>query len=209
MCFSVTASFATGIALSAVGASTLSKVNKKSEIFLAMIPLLFGVQQIIEGFVWLSLLRNSTLLNQISTCGYTLFSHVLWPIFVPFAITLVETDPFRKKILHALQIIGITVGGYLLYAAIKDPIVSSILNHSIMYENIFLYKFLITGFYVTVVCGSFFVSSEKLLNAFGGVLLISFFTAYYFYTLTFVSVWCFFAAVLSLIIYLYFKNRKQ
>lgn len=208
MCFSTTASFATGVALSAVGVSTLSKTKSKIEIPLALIPLLFGIQQIIEGFVWLSLLRGSTVLNQISTYGYTFFSHILWPIFVPFAIALVEVDPLRKRILHAFQIMGIIVGGYLLYGAIKDPIISSILNNSIMYENVFLYKFLITGFYITVICGSFFVSSEKLLNVFGIVLLISFLTAYYFYTLTFVSVWCFFAAVLSLIIYLFFKNRK-
>lgn len=207
MCFSVTASFATGVALSAVGVSTLSKTEKKPEVFLAMIPLLFGIQQVIEGLVWLSLLRNTATLNQISTCGYALFSHVLWPIFVPFAVTLIEKNPTRKKILYAFQVAGVAVGIYLLYAIIQNPIVSSILNHSIKYETVFLYKFLITGFYITVVCGSFLVSSERLLNLFGGILLVSFLTAYYFYTLTFVSVWCFFAAVLSLIIYLFFKNK--
>lgn len=207
MCFSTTASFAAGIALSTIGVATIQQTKKKRELPLALIPLLFGIQQIIEGFVWLSFSFGMPVLNQFATCGYTTFSHILWPIFVPFAVALIETDLVRKRILHAFQVMGVGVGGYLLYAATQNPIVSTIINQSIVYDSVFLYTFMITGFYITVVCGSFFVSSEKLLNAFGALLLVSFLCAYYFYTLAFVSVWCFFAAVLSILVYLFFKNR--
>ena len=55
MCFSATASFAAGTALSAVGGLTLRKSQGKVELPLALVPLLFGVQQFSEGFLWLSL----------------------------------------------------------------------------------------------------------------------------------------------------------
>lgn len=207
MCFSVTASFSAGVALTGIGTATLAKTKTKYEIPLALIPVLFGIQQIIEGFVWLSFSLGAPTLNQLSTCGYTFFSHTLWPIFVPFAVALIETDPIRKRVLHAFQVMGVAVGGYLFYASIQHPITSEIINQTVVYNSLFMYQILVTGFYVTIVCGSFFVASEKLLNAFGFVLLASFLAAYYFYSFAFVSVWCFFAAVLSLIVYLFFKNR--
>jgi len=94
MCFSATASFVTGVSLSALGVATLKKAQRKVGVPFAMIPLLFGVQQIIEGMLWLSFRFDAPLLNVITTYAFTLFSHVLWPIFVPFAIGLVETVAF-------------------------------------------------------------------------------------------------------------------
>ena len=208
MCFSATASFATGIALTGVGVATLEQTKTKREIPLALFPLLFGVQQLIEGFVWLSLTRGSYALNTISTCSYTFFSHIFWPMFVPFAVALVEANPGRKRILRGFQVAGMAIGLYTLYAFFQSPVTSSIINHSIVYEVDLFHKVLITGFYVTIVCGSFFVASDRLLNVFGALLLVGFLTAYYFYTLAFVSVWCFFAAILSIVVYLYLKNRS-
>jgi len=44
MCFSATASFVAGSALSAVGVATVKKAKRKTEIPFALIPLLFGVR---------------------------------------------------------------------------------------------------------------------------------------------------------------------
>ena len=49
MCFSAPASFVAGIALSTVGAATIRMTSRRAEIAFAMIPLLFGVQQLTEG----------------------------------------------------------------------------------------------------------------------------------------------------------------
>ena len=65
MCFSAAASLAAGGTLSVVGGLTLAKVKNKSELPFASIPLLFGIQQAIEGAVWLSF--GSPVLNTIAT----------------------------------------------------------------------------------------------------------------------------------------------
>ena len=57
MCFSATASFTAGTALSAVGGLTLRKSRGKAELPLALVPLIFGIQQLSEGVLWVSL-RN-------------------------------------------------------------------------------------------------------------------------------------------------------
>ena len=51
MCFSATASFIAGTTLSVVGVATLRKTEARTELPFAMIPLLFGIQQLIEGVI--------------------------------------------------------------------------------------------------------------------------------------------------------------
>lgn len=63
MCFSATASFTAGTALSAVGGLTLRKSRGKAELPLALVPLMFGIQQLSEGVLWVSL-RNDLVLLQ-------------------------------------------------------------------------------------------------------------------------------------------------
>lgn len=49
MCFSATASFTAGTALVGVGSVTLRKSHGRRELRLALIPALFGIQQLSEG----------------------------------------------------------------------------------------------------------------------------------------------------------------
>ena len=207
MCFSATASFVAGTALSAVGVATIKKAKRKAELPFATIPLLFGIQQIIEGIVWISF--GNSALNVISTYAYSMFSHVLWPIFVPIAILLLEKDPVRKKILRVFTGIGLAVGIFLLYFIFQDGIISQVVNQSVSYNSPHLYLPLVLTLYVFATCISFLISSDKMINIIGIVMLTSFLAAGLFFSETFISVWCFFAAILSFIIFLYFYRRNK
>src|SRR3989339_1747664 len=129
MCFSATASFIAGVSLSTLGVVTVKQAERKAEIPFAMIPLLFGVQQIIEGMLWLSFRFDAPSLNVTMTYAFTLFSHVLWPMYVPFAIGLVETVARREKAIWAFRVIGIAVGLYLLYWIVRFPVTSEVDEH--------------------------------------------------------------------------------
>lgn len=208
MCFSATASFAAGAVLSATGVVTIKKTLKKSEIPFAAIPILFGVQQGIEGLVWLSFGYSMPVFTQISTYAFMFFAYILWPTFVPFAIRSLETDPHRKQILGVFQGLGMGVSLYLLYFILSHPMVAHIANKSIAYPMPPEYGALIMGSYLlttSVVC---FFSSNKIINIFGTLIAVSFGAAYYFYTTTFVSVWCFLSAILSVAVYWYFRRGK-
>lgn len=207
MCFSATASFVAGAALSAGGVATLLQVESKNEVPLASIPLLFGVQQLIEGVVWLSF--GNSALNGFATYAYSIFSHVLWPVFVPIAILLIEPNPNRRSILRIVCLVGLGVGVYLLYFIIADPVVAHVVNHSIAYHSPHLYPWTTIALYLAATCGSCLLSSHKIINVFGGVLIVSFAIAGWFYTQTFFSVWCFFAAILSAIIFWYFRDKSR
>ena len=207
MCFSATASFVAGTALSVVGVATIKKAKRKAELPFATIPLLFGIQQLIEGVVWLSF--SNSALNVVSTYAYSMFSHVFWPIFVPIAILLLEKDPVRKKILRVFTGVGLAVGIFLLYFIFQDGIISQVVNKSVLYNSPHLYLPLVLTLYVLATCVSFLISSDKIINIIGIVMLASFTIAGLFFSTTFISVWCFFAAILSFIIFIYFYRRNK
>jgi len=193
--------------LSVLGVATVKKAERKAEIPFAMIPLLFGIQQIIEGMLWLSFRFDAPLLNVTMTYAFTLFSHVLWPMYVPFAIGLVETVAWRKKAIWAFRVIGIAVGLYLLYWIVRFPVTSEVDEH-IVYVSPHFIKVPMMMLYLAATCVSCFFSSHKLINLFGVLALLLFMVAYWIHTVAFFSVWCFFAAILSVVIYLHFKLGK-
>lgn len=194
--------------MSAIGVLTLKKAEQKAEIPLAMIPLLFGIQQIIEGMLWLSFRLEAPLLNVTMTYAFTLFSHVLWPMFVPFSIGLVETVAWRKKVISAFQLTGVAVGLYLLYWIVRFPVTSEVDEH-IVYVSPHFIKVPMMMLYLAATCVSCFFSSHKLINLFGVLALLLFMVAYWVHSVAFFSIWCFFAAILSVVIYLHFKFGNE
>jgi len=207
MCFSATASFTAGVALSAVGIVTIKKTRTRSEIPLAAIPLVCGIQQLVEGFVWLSLGSGNAILNALASNTYYVFANVWWPIFLPLAVLLVETVRWRKNILLAFEVAGIGIGAYFAqYILTNAPITSRVLDQCIVYSHPTWYIHPVLAAYVIVICIGCLVSSKKIINVFGMLLFASLLVTYFFYTAALVSVWCFFAGLLSMVIYTYFTR---
>lgn len=208
MCFSASASFLAGGGLSTIGALTVRKAKKKREIPFAAIPLLFGIQQFIEGILWLSISSNMLVVQIIATRVFSLFAYALWPVFIPFAVYLLEPVPFRKKMLSFFVAQGVLVGFYLLYFILQDPVTSKVMNHSIAYQSTIPFGFNIFLLYIVFGVGSCLISSYKLVNVFGLLLFFAISLTEYYYATSFVSVWCFSAAVLSFVVYFFFRKRR-
>jgi hypothetical protein len=209
MCFSATASFTAGIGLLVIGAVTVSRVRRRAELPFALIPGLFGVQQLIEGGLWLTFPDNAPLANTVLTYFYSFFSHVLWPIYVPIAVLLLEPVEWRRKLLMAIAVAGAAVGLYLLYFLVTEPIVSEVVGRHISYQSPHFYIAAVMVLYVLATCVSSFVSSCKTIRWFGAATFVALLAAYAFYAFWFISVWCFFAAVLSLIVLVHFNHEPH
>lgn len=208
MCFSASASFSAGAVLLAIGTITVKRSGSKAELPFAMIPLLFGVQQLIEGVIWLTFQFDAPLLNTVMTYLYTLFSHVLWPVYIPFAVLLLEPVHRHRKMITAFFVVGMVVGVYLLYILVRYPVTSEVVDQHIVYLSPHFYALAVMGSYLAASCVSMFFSSYKVVVVFGIVALLSFIAAYEFYTQSLISVWCFFAAILSGLVYLHI-NRSE
>jgi len=207
MCFSATASFVAGTTLSAIGVATIARAERRAELPFAAIPLLFGIQQLSEGVIWLTFTRDAPLLRQTMTYVYSLFSHVLWPIYVPFAFRILETTPWRRQAMLWFQGAGLAVGLYLLYFIVTRPIIATVERH-IVYVSPHFYLPVVIVLYLASTCVTGFFSSHAFVKMFGVLALVSALVAYVFAAVAFVSVWCFFAAILSLLIYLHLRFRR-
>ncbi|MEO8196959.1 MAG: DUF6629 family protein [Thermoanaerobaculia bacterium] len=209
MCFSASASFIAGTSLSGIGVATLRKVEARAEIPFALIPLLFGLQQLIEGVIWLTFAGDAPVLRQAMIYAYSGFSHVLWPIYVPFAVYLLEPIRWRRTAIAAFQVVGLAVGLSLLYFIVTRPVLAELAGKHIVYVQ--PHFFLFPGqifLYLAATCIVCFFSSHRFVNLFGVVLLASFIAAYAIHAATLVSVWCFFAAILSVVVYVHLRFRR-
>jgi hypothetical protein len=107
MCFSASASFGAGAALTVLGVLSLRKSESRSHIMFASIPLLFAAQQFTEGFVWLSFINPKFAgLNVWGTYIFMAFAQIVWPAWVPWSIYFLETNPSAKSFSSYLRLLG-------------------------------------------------------------------------------------------------------
>lgn len=208
MCFSAEASFLVSGTLLAVGVATVSKTVNRKDLPLALIPFIFSIQQLIEGILWLSLADNNPIQSQYWLSNlYGIFIGVIWPLFAPLAILCTETDTLRRRIIAAIGIAGLLLALYTITGLTEQPVTAGIINHSIQYRHeVAGYQFVIV-LYLLATCAPFLISSYRTLNIAGIIITAGFFIAYFAYYETFASVWCFFAAMTSALIYSYFIQR--
>ena len=203
MCFSATASFSAGALLLGIGVLTLNSASRPREWPFAAIPLLFAVQQLSEGVIWLTFSYEAPLLNSVMTHVYSFFSHVLWPVYVPVAVLLMEPAGWRRRVLLAFVAAGAAVGAYLLYVLVAFPVASRPTGQHIEYVSPHFFAALTMTLYLVSTALSPLLSTHRLVKLFGVLALLSFGAAYAFYATWFISVWCFFAALLSALVYLH------
>ena len=212
MCFSATASFSAGALLLGIGTLTLRSAvatQQRSALPFAAIPLLFAVQQLVEGVIWLTFSREAPLLNSVMTHVYSFFSHVLWPVYVPVAVWLLEPPGRRRHLLVVFAAGGFAVAAYLLYILVAFPVVSKPTGRHVEYDSPHFYAALTMTLYLLSTTTSPLFSTHRWVKAFGALALLAFGAAYYFYAQWFISVWCFFAALLSGVVYLHFAVRER
>jgi hypothetical protein len=113
-----------------------------------------------------------------------------------------EKDSKRKKILLAISIFGFLVAVYLAYCLLRFSFAASISGNHIFYDLGFKHnEFAYSGiFYFIPTVLPALISSTKYMVYFGLTILVSFIFSKVFYGDYVISVWCFFAAILSVII---------
>lgn len=215
MCFSAEASFTASVVLTVIGVATLRQVSSRNQLFLAVIPLLFAFQQFSEGVLWIFLQNNQnhTFWSVIARYTYLSFAFVIWPIWIPLSSLALETQPFRKKIITGLVILGSIFAVAGLFFLLRYDISANIISHHIAYKLttpvnplILIAGLIIYGIVITF---SIMVSSKKNALPFGFIIGILLLLSLYFYLYAFTSVWCFFCAICSVIFYKVIKAEKK
>jgi hypothetical protein len=201
MCFSANASFTAGVVLTTIGVVSISKSQTRAHLLFAAIPLIFAVQQLTEGVVWLTLLNpGHTALLKIATVVFLVFAQVIWPLWVPIAILFLEKGKTRKMIQKALVGMGVLVAVYLAYCLGMYPVQAKIIGYHVTYKQDYPAALADIGalLYVIATIAPPFFSHVKRMWMLGLTVLISYLITELFYEQYLVSVWCFFASVISI-----------
>ena len=94
MCFSAAASFAAAGVTSVAGGAALRGVQRRSQLLLAAIPLIFAIHQFAEGVLWLGLTQpQHAAWQRPAMFAFLVFAEVVWPFWVPLAVLAIEEDP--------------------------------------------------------------------------------------------------------------------
>lgn len=206
MCFSATASFIASGGLATAGAISL-RASKKSERLLATIPILFAVQQFIEGLQWLA--PHPSPVCQVYGYGFLAFALIIWPTYVPIAAHNLEQDAKRKRILAWFVGAGVLYSTMLFVVLLQDQLSISILPKGIFYGIEIPFEMTLGSIYLLITCGSILLSTHPFFKWFGSAMVASALFTFEYFRSTFISVWCFFAAILSLSICVYLLRRKM
>ncbi len=209
MCFSATASFTAGIALTGLGAVTLPLVPQRRQRWFAALPLIFGLQQILEGVIW----------NQVEAAGHgavrtpavelwLLIAWLLLPIWVPLSVRAFEPDPRRQRWMLGLAGVGAVTGGYLAVESMVSTTSVQVAHQHLEYAIPVHPGWPVAIPYIAATCVSLLLSSHRFVMVFGGALLIGMLSTAALEARAFSSVWCFFAAVLSVTLLAHYARLR-
>ena len=204
MCFSAGASFASGALLSVVGIATQRKVRKPEQRLFAAIPFLFGFQQLAEGVLWITLRSGGyDWLQNAATYTFLMMAMVIWPVMVPSSMWFMEEAKNRKKILAVLMVVGGSLSLFYAFCLILYNVTPQINGFHIQYIDDFPQTLAIIAslIYPVAVITPLFVSSVRWMWLFGILIAVSWLVTEIFFRGYLTSVWCFFAALLSVMVY--------
>jgi len=210
MCFSASASFGASAILAVAGIAALKKTETSSQIMFASIPIIFSILQFIEGFVWLTLTHsNFSQLQSIPTTIFLFVAQAVWPFWLPLSFLLIEKDKRRKMMLKALVGLGSLASLFLAYRVLFHPVSAAITPFHIDYQLSFSYQqysIIVSIFYFLATIIPPFIAGGKRMISLGLLNLTSFIITIIFFENYVISVWCYFAALISLEVFLAIKD---
>lgn len=223
MCFSAAASFSSAAILVPLGITAVARSwrDHRSELLpLALIPVGFGLQQGLEGLVWLGLNHGPAApLLKGAALAYLFFAMAFWPIWIPYAALRLWPQHWHKtdrQLLRILQGVGLLLEIWLWLPLLLQPtrIEPLVVKGSIDYGLTLLISDgladSIRYLYAAVVGIPLLLLPYAWMRSFGVALLASGLVAELAYRQAFVSVWCYFSALLSvLIVWIVHTNRLR
>lgn len=206
MCFSAEVSFASAAVLVPLGVISLHRAYHSNQSYapIATLPLLFGLQQLAEGFVWTSGNLESRAWVGTFSLAYMFFSWLAWPVWVPFSTYFLE--PCRRRHVYLMfAVLGGMLGAlqYFPYFAHDGWLITRILPRAIVYDGTVLFDFIMQreltyALYLFVILAPLLSSSIRQINVFGLLVAAVALVVYLFARYAYISMFCFGGALMSL-----------
>jgi hypothetical protein len=218
MCFSATISYVAAAVLVPTGLYAIHLARRLPQPWwvMAATPVFFGIQQACEARVW-QLVGAGEAPGAVSfALGFHFFSHFLWLWWIPLASCLIEPGARRRRLFAGVALFGFIAGGVVYSALLLHPewLSVQVEGHSLVYtvsspiRGPVRLPFPASALYGLIILVPLLGSSHRQVRIFGGLVAFSIAVTSAAWGYAFVSVWCFFAAALSLYLVLILREHR-
>lgn len=200
MCFSEPVSFAAGGALIVGGAYAGWKAFRINKRYfpVSQMPTMAGLQQFMEGHVWMGLNDADQSMIWWAAMGFIFFSWIMWPVWIPFSIYFLEPQSSRRKLpLLGFALAGVAFGLILYVPHLFHPdwVDVRINRHSLAYEDTMFLDYLIPRWltymiYLFLIVTPTIISTYLHIRLFGLTLIAIIAVVYAFLTYAYISFFC-------------------
>jgi hypothetical protein len=210
MCFSAQADVAGGIVVGAIGIDACRHLRGRNDhLLLAALPLLLGLHQLDEAFVWWGVEgRVPHDVGRVALWIYLLIAFVVLPMFVPFAVLALEPTAPRRWRMTPFIVLGFFVSLDLLESMLRGPISATHHPYHLAYSIPISHGGVVVGLYVLAVCGSLVFSGYRHVEIFGFANIVAVAILAWLTLDGFASLWCGYAALSAGAIALHMRYAK-
>ncbi|MFF2324507.1 MULTISPECIES: DUF6629 family protein [unclassified Streptomyces] len=201
MCWSATADLVAGTGIAVVGVACVAQVRRVRDLPLAALPLLLGIHQIIESVIWHAGGGTGP-----ATLAWAVIALPLLPLWVPLGVLCAAPPHARRRLLMPLAA-GIATAVPLAYCLANRPVTAEIRGHTLGYVLDLPGSGVLVGGYLLATVGSLLLSGEDLLRRLGLLVAAGSAVCAALWRLEFVSTWCAFAAVCSVVLLGWIRGR--
>ncbi|MGW2051439.1 DUF6629 family protein [Streptomyces sp. NPDC001858] len=202
MCWSATADLVAGAGVAAVGVACVTRAGGSRDLPLAALPLLLGAHQIVEAVVW-----DSGGGSGAATVLWAVMAMPLLAVWVPAAVWCVA-PPHARRRLTLLLAVGVATAAALAYGIAAGPVTAEIRGRTMGYTLDLPHPELLVAGYLLATVGSLLLSGDRGLVALGAVVGVGAAVCFTLWRLEFVSTWCAFAALWSVLLLGWIRRRS-
>lgn len=218
MCFSATASFTISAALLPIGGWCINKAWQSDRHYLplAAFPLAFGIQQAIEGIVWLGIDAHNSAMVAAAATGFIFFSHGFWLVWTPFMALMIETRSRFRRLWQVMILLGMLLAAYFLVPLAFNPdwltvTVQERLTYRLQdLTSSSTLEALGRSLYISTILAPLLLVNQSAVQGLGWMVLGALVIVARYFSAASISVWCYFAAVASLYVgYLFYQDIAE
>ncbi|MCM2430389.1 DUF6629 family protein [Streptomyces sp. RKAG337] len=201
MCWTATADLVAGTGIAAIGVVCVARVRRARDLPIAALPLILGAHQIIESVVW----RSDGGAGP-ATTAWAVIALPLLPVWVPFGVLLAAPRSARR-LLMIPALVGLVTAVTLAYFLTTRTVTADVRGHTVGYGLDLPQSSLIIAGYLVATIGSLLLSGDRLLRLLGGLVAAGALVCAVVWRLEFISTWCAFAAVASVVVLAWVRRR--
>ncbi|MFJ7770127.1 DUF6629 family protein [Streptomyces sp. NPDC097107] len=202
MCWSAEADLVAGVGIAAVGVACVRRVRRGRDLPLAALPLLLGVHQMVEAAVWASDGGSGP-----ATLAWTVMALPLLALWVPAGVLCAAPRSARRGPTVPLAV-GVATAAVLAYVLATRPVRAEIRGHTVGYVMDLPHAPVLTVGYLVATVGSLLLSGDRGLRVLGILAGAGALICWVLWRMEFVSTWCAFAAVCSVVLLGWVNARR-